>query len=88
MDSRGCRHVLLLGGLPSREPGRSIVLIEIEQALRRGGNTRLIASTLRKSCGADFPDPARDRVRELLTMIELTFPGLVDVAVSSGGCSR
>jgi hypothetical protein len=84
----GCRHVLLFGGLPSREPERSHTLTGIEYALRRGGNTRLVSSSLRKRSGADRPPSDRDPVREVLAMIELAFPGLVDVHVAAGGPGR
>ncbi|MBY0254296.1 MAG: hypothetical protein K2X54_23440 [Methylobacterium organophilum] len=78
-DRSGTHHVLLLGGLPSREPDRSSALAQIEQALRRGGNTELVLSTLKKHCEADSSLAAQDPSREMLAMIELAFPGLVDV---------
>jgi hypothetical protein len=80
----GCRHVLLLGGLPSREPERSDALTGIELALRRGGNTQLVSSSLRKRSVARTSSRHRDPSREALAMIELTFPGLVDVLVPVG----
>jgi hypothetical protein len=84
----GCRQVLLLGGLPSREPERSDTLTGVERALRRGGNTRLVSSSLRKRSNADRPDPGREPAREVLAMIELAFPGLVDVRAQAGDLER
>lgn len=84
----GCHHVLLLGGLPSREPERSDTLTGIEHALGRGGNTRLVSSSLRKRAGAAGSVPGQDQSRDVLAMIELAFPGLVDVQVPAGDPER
>lgn len=84
----GSHHVLLLGGLPSREPERSSALTGIEQAVHRGGNTRLVFSTLRKRSEADRSVHFLDHSREMLAMIELAFPGLVDVPAPAGGEQR
>ena len=84
----GSRHVLLIGGLPCREPERSCALIEIEHAIRRGGNTVLISSNLRKAGNAGYPAPVPESARELMTMIELTFPGLIEADASIGGHAR
>lgn len=81
----GSHHILLLGGLPSREPERSSALTEIEQAVHRGGNTRLVFSTLRKRSEAARSIASRNHSREMLAMIELAFPGLVDVPAPTGG---
>lgn len=84
----GSHHVLLLGGLPSREPERSSALTGIEQAVHRGGNTRLVFSTLRKRCEADRAIHSQDHSRDMLAMIELALPGLVDVPAPTGGAQR
>jgi hypothetical protein len=84
----GSHHVLLLGGLPSREPERSSALTGIERAVHRGGNTRLVFSTLRKRSEADRSVPSQDCPREMLAMIELAFPGLVDVPAPAAGRQR
>lgn len=84
----GCRHILLLGGLPPHEPDRSATLTGIERAVRRGGNTRLLSSSLRKRSDADRPAGDRDPSREILGMIEIVFPGLVDGPVEVGGLAR
>lgn len=78
-------HVLLLGGLPWREPDRSHALAGIERAVRLSGNTKLIFSSLRKRVDAEMAAPIPDPARELLTMIELAFPGLIDVPAPGGG---
>jgi len=84
----GCHHVLLLGGLPFREPERSEALMGIERAIRRCGSSRLVSSSLRKRSGACRSDPDEDPSREALALIELMFPGLVDVAVPAEGPTR
>lgn len=84
----GSHHVLLLGGLPSREPERSSALSGIEQAVHRGGNTRLVLSTLKKRSGTDGSIRSQDHSREMLAMIELAFPGLVDVPAPTGEAQR
>lgn len=81
----GSRHVLLIGGLPRQEPERSLALAAIELAVRRGGNTELVSSTLRGRLEAGRPLPIPASARELLTMIELAFPGLVDVPAAEIG---
>lgn len=81
----GSRHILLIGGLPRHGPERSSALAAVELAVRRGGNTKLVSSTLRKRLDARAPFPILASARELLTMIELAFPGLVEVPVAAGG---
>lgn len=81
----GSRHILLIGGLPRQEPERSLALDAIELAVRRGGNTELVSSTLRRRCETGRPFPIPASARELLTMIELAFPGLVDVPAAETG---
>lgn len=76
----GTRHVLLLGGLTLREPERSSALAAIDAAIRRGGDTELVVSSLRRRTGVGQRVAIPDDARELLTMIELALPGLVDVA--------
>lgn len=84
----GSGHVLLLGGLPLRGAGRSHALTTIEQAVRRGGNTELVLSRLKMDAGSGRPGPVPDSAREVLTLIELVFPGLVEAPAAEGGSSR
>ncbi|MBK3404153.1 hypothetical protein H0176_22095 [Methylorubrum populi] len=80
----GSRHVLLLGGLPLRDPERSWALAELERAVRRSGNT-VISASLRKSLDTQGRPPLPEPARELLTMIELAYPGLVDASAPDEG---
>lgn len=86
-DANRCdgSQVLLLGGLPLREPDRSRALAGIERAIRRSENTKLISSSLGKRVDAEMAAPIPDPARELLTMIELAFPGLIDGPAPGGG---
>ncbi|AMB44809.1 hypothetical protein Y590_07890 [Methylobacterium sp. AMS5] len=81
----GSRHVLLLGGLPIREPERSAALAGIECAIRRSGNTELISSRLRKRLNPASSAPPKYISREVLIMIELACPGLVEVPACEEG---
>ena len=80
----GSRHLLLLGGHPFRRPGSSSVLAELERAIRRGGNTELVSTPSRKRLFPEGSTAVPEAVREPLILIELTYPGLVDVPAPDG----
>lgn len=72
-------HVLVVGGIPPRGERRRMILCRIEQAVRRGGGIvpqapRRYARPVRKQSESETK-----AVRNLLTLIELAFPGLVEV---------
>ncbi|EHP93642.1 MAG: hypothetical protein MIN69_02595 [Methylorubrum extorquens] len=80
---RACQHILVLGGLPPRGSIRSSILSDLEQAVRRGGNSALLAAPGRRARTVR-DERAVMLARDLLKMIELTFPGLVEVDRTSG----
>jgi hypothetical protein len=70
-----------------REPTRPADR-RIEHAIRRSGNTALISSNLRRVGNAGRPASVPESARELMAMIELTFPGLIEADASIGGHAR
>lgn len=77
------RDVLLIGGLPTRGPAQVSAFAEIERAFRRGGNTQLVSSAFRKQAVPGWP--VSDGTRELLRLIELACPGLVEARADGEG---
>ncbi|WP_132254937.1 hypothetical protein [Methylobacterium segetis] len=70
------QQLLVLGGLPSRGPGRSSALAALATAVRNAGNTGLL-EPMGRSRSAEAATPSRI-VLDLLMLIELSLPGLVD----------
>lgn len=84
----GCHHVLLLGGIASTEPERSAAVSRIEQALRRAGHMCLLSSSLAKRLATNSLDASQASSHEVLAMVELAFPGLVDVSAPAGSAAQ
>lgn len=84
----GSHHVLLLGGPPSRELRQSSILAEIERAVRRNGRPQLDGSISGGRLDVDRTGSLEASTREMLSMIELAFPGLLDVSAAVDGGLR
>nr|WP_246681632.1 hypothetical protein [Methylobacterium sp. L1A1] len=84
----GPHHVLLLGGPPSRELRHSSILAEIERAVRRNGQTRLVRSISGERLDVGRTVSSEASMRDMLSMIELAFPGLLDVPAAVDGGRR
>jgi hypothetical protein len=72
------RHVLVLGGLPIPGGGRKAVISGIADGLRRGGSCA-VSSRVAGGWGKDPFGERERRARHHLLLIELAFPGLVDL---------
>lgn len=70
--------MLVLGGLPGPGRDRALVLAGIEDGLRRGG-LNIKARTGRSRMEVGTALERADRARPHLVLIELVFPGLVEI---------
>lgn len=71
-------HVVVVGGLAPRGGRRRAILAGIERGLRRGGAFRPVGSDRRRGPTRQPTNCETRAVANLLMLIELAFPGLVD----------
>jgi len=81
-------HLLVLGGIPAAGAARSSTLIDLWNALRANGSSDIVgAGRIGNPADGCLHVPTK-LGRQLLTLIELVMPGLVDVRGSSGEAAR
>jgi hypothetical protein len=77
-DRAAERPVLVVGGLAGTGRSRSVAIAGIEDGLRRGG-TRIRSTRWSARDGTSTAVERERRARRHLVLIEIAFPGLVDV---------
>ncbi|MER2266097.1 hypothetical protein [Methylobacterium oxalidis] len=82
---RSVRHVLVLGGLPPGGPSRSCAMATLGNALRKAGSTALRGPMARVETAVSAPSRP---MRDLLMLIELASPGLVDLGIHDEDAAR